>query len=326
MEKDRVMKTQRAESEIQKFYGTLSNKAGMYYIFYTTGLLPFVIRALEGLDPYDNIALISSNLLKEERNFADRYFPFPAVHINDDVDDKIIWNALIKTNEYDFGWIDCDTFIIDTEIFNQLLSFKADTVINGYWDFKFYGNNFVNTYLMTINAGLIKKIPCTFDLYTDNRIVFPREKYAIRQPGESFKAIADIYPLGLYPLGHVYDTSTFLQAYAHSKGYKTERIEFQNPMAGHCGGCYIIAIIFKDKICFDEYKFNFHSLTPVLFGRALIDKYRHILPPSYRDFKERLDIKLEECNQHVVNATKKVLKMRRLPADVINLVGIGLKK
>jgi len=92
-----------------------------WFMFFTSGLLNIVDRALRFLPQGVSVVLVGSSLPEEELGWLRRAHPeCPFHHVPLLIDDKTIWEFLFATATEDFGWIDVDCFILDSSLLDEM--------------------------------------------------------------------------------------------------------------------------------------------------------------------------------------------------------------
>lgn len=323
MEKISQFQTYEKERQVYQllklFYDRLPQKKDIFYMFYTKGLLPFVLKSIEFLPSECRLVLISSNLTLEEKEFSNQHLSYPILHIPFDFDDKILWNVLLKVNLFNFGWLDCDTFIYHPDLLDKMKQMNSDTVMNGYWYEKFFGERLINTYLLYINVNLAAKIGLTFYKYTDNLDMLSQMS-TLRPPKQTLGALSERIPLGIYNSGFEYDTSILFQLYASCIGYKTHIVSLEPNKAAHVGASIIFSRLFNDfdrKMCTTDTVL----IRPLLVGEALTKQFEKILPQRYQDYAYWLNGLFKEFPSTLIEEVKRIMRIRKIPRETILEIG-----
>jgi hypothetical protein len=172
--------------EFRAFYERLDNKHGIFYMFFTTGLLHWVAQAASFVPPEVNLVLVGSALTDDEREWLARRSGRPFHHIRLPVDDVTAWEMFFATNRYDFGWLDIDCFVLNEELFTQLTAIDPGVSVNCAWSWDTgHGFRLANTHFLFVNVAAIRAVaahgvstsPCTYDWSGSQRPFGPRRCY-----------------------------------------------------------------------------------------------------------------------------------------------------
>lgn len=156
-----------SRKEFANFYHRLPNKKDIFYIFLSGGLSFLLLKSLSTIHENKNIVIIGSLLADEEINLIRSKTAFPLFNFPHYLDDRDIWTYLFEINQYNFGWIDVDCFILNNAILDKLANIDDTTAINGMWrsNKKCFGHiTILKTYLLFLNIKSIKKIQSVYGI------------------------------------------------------------------------------------------------------------------------------------------------------------------
>lgn len=133
----RQAQTDRAYSrqlaDFQRFHASLPDPRNAIYMFFTSGLLHWLHRALKFVPPEVNVVLIGSALSADEiawiRSHHDR--PFHAIDVR--VDDITVLDFILRTTRHHFGWLHIDCFVLNPEIFPEMMALGGEVFANCIW-------------------------------------------------------------------------------------------------------------------------------------------------------------------------------------------------
>ena len=220
---------------LNEFYCNKSSKENIFYSFFTTGLLFWVKKMLFYIQETVNLVLICADLTSEEKNWI-RKTGREYIFLENHVDDTVIWNLLFEINEYNFGWIDIDCFVFDSNLFKICTIFPEEKFfVNAVWSWKSdFGLNYYNTYFIFISILALQQIRKKISIYP-NKYIYCKDTctesnlYVISN--EHIKLLNSFIPEGYYPgnilTGNIlpfFDTLLFYETIAQKLGYKGRKI------------------------------------------------------------------------------------------------------
>jgi hypothetical protein len=330
--------------EFQRFYHSLSNKKDIFYLFFSNGLLHWALKSLEFVPESVNLVLIGSSLTLEEKNIAEATGrPFHNIEL--DADDKTVWDFLFATNEYSFGWLDSDCFVLNSEIFSELADINPDAAINYTWyheldstitthkEAKYIGR----THLMFVNVPLIRSMQkmgvdvsaCTYN-YEGSRVgrTYLRAEYAksrsLRERERALlSTVLNVNDAGLpvYPLPgfQFFDTTFVYQLLAISLGYRLNPTrKIRNGCTSellHIGGVSYYRRWKKDDRLIQSYK---HAL---LLNILALEETSAPVSKAYIDLLEQLRFEYKQLSGDRISDMKTLIEVSMLGnefTDVVN--------
>src|SRR5215218_7246543 len=169
--------------EFQRFYASLPQKKDILYMFFTSGLLHWVSRALSFVPENVNVVLVGSDLQEDELTWIQENVRRPFHHIRLRVDDRAVWEFLFETNVNNFGWLDIDCFIFEPRLFREIVQIDPGVVANTVWSFQAPGGaDMLCTFFVFLNVEAIRavasEIPISPNIYTYEPIRRPASPYA----------------------------------------------------------------------------------------------------------------------------------------------------
>ncbi|CAM4432630.1 hypothetical protein [Paenibacillus tarimensis] len=146
----------------EAFYEALADKHRIYYMFFSTGLLQWVRKALQLIPENVNVVLIGAGLVPAEKDWLRSQSGRPAVFLEQAYTDHTIWDFLFRVNRRSFGWIDIDSFVFNPGILADLAerAERSDIVISAAWSY-----SPANTIVNKQGAELLPEFANTFLLF-----------------------------------------------------------------------------------------------------------------------------------------------------------------
>lgn len=123
----------RDRREFAAFYRLLARRENIVYMFFTTGLLHWLDRAI-GFVPADvNLVLIGADLSADEIAWIRSRYRRPFHHIRSRVDDNVVLDFAFRMAEGNFGWLHVDCFVLNPRLFAEMAAIADDVVANCIW-------------------------------------------------------------------------------------------------------------------------------------------------------------------------------------------------
>lgn len=163
-------------ADFRRFYNELPDRRGVFYVFFSGGLLHWLRTLLAFLPERINLALIGSDLTPAELEWLRTCQPRPFHHIPLRVDDKTVWELLFATNRHNFGWLDVDCFVLEPRVLDELAAMDPEASLGSAFSYVGHGGErVVSTHLVFVNTAVRDAIersgvaisPCTY-AYRDN--------------------------------------------------------------------------------------------------------------------------------------------------------------
>lgn len=147
-------------AQFHYFYQSLNKKENIIYMFFTTGMLFWAIKAISFIPDTVNLVLICAGMDASEIKWITEKWTYPTFFIKEHWNDKQVHQMLFKVNEKNYGWIDCDCFVLNPAIFNEMTVMDKQTSVNVCWAStdKLSNRILLNTYFIFINANVIRHI------------------------------------------------------------------------------------------------------------------------------------------------------------------------
>jgi catechol 2,3-dioxygenase-like lactoylglutathione lyase family enzyme len=232
--------------EFREFYETLPSQTDVFYMFFTSGLLHWVVQA-ESFVPKDvNLVLVGSALEQSEIEWISRHLDRPFHHIRLAVDDVSVWEFLFAVNRHNFGWLDIDCFVLNEGLFKEMTELGDRTSLNCTWSGESgHGFAVANTHFLFLNVEAIKAVrargaspsPCTYDWNGSSRLFPPRECYMRIPTRRQRELLLDVLPAessgvpAMVAGGAYYNTLVVYQLLARAVGYEIHPVR---PLARRC--------------------------------------------------------------------------------------------
>ena len=187
-----------------QFYKGLHNRKNIFYTFFTSDLLFWVRKMMEFVPDEVNLCLLGAGLDDEEREWV-RKQKRPAYFFDHYLDDTQVWELLFDVNENDFGWVDIDCFILNSELWREITVFSSPKqCINIIWSWESNFNIlYGNTYFIFINKKVLDQVRAQIEISPRIYIYEGTRLENMPQPAyinEAQKQFLDGYvPEGVYP-------------------------------------------------------------------------------------------------------------------------------
>lgn len=228
----------------ERFTSALDWQGRILFVFFTSGLLHFLSKNLEFVPPNQPVALIGAALSEPEREWIRRNIPRPFHHIDEYVDDRVVWELLFATARGDFGWLDIDCFVQNPRIFTELFDFDPTVAVNCVWSYRTQGNHrMLCTHLVAVQHAVMMRVhtavrvsPSVYSF--EPMLRFPAYRHGYTRPPTRSQVqlitrllpVNDdgrpIYPSGIPEKGQLpfFDTLIMYQLCAEALGYELRAI------------------------------------------------------------------------------------------------------
>jgi catechol 2,3-dioxygenase-like lactoylglutathione lyase family enzyme len=224
--------------EFQAFYRGLDNKEDIFYMFFTSGLLHWVMHAESFVPPEVNLVLIGSSLTPDELSWISEHLRRPFHHVRIAVDDITIWDFLLATNEHNFGWLDIDCFVLNSGLFAEMSNIDPKHSMNCIWSMDpGYGFRVATTHLLFLNVEAVRAVAalgvqptaCTFDWSAGSRLFAKRECFSRILSKTEQKLLLRLLPPDAkgrprFLYGSFYETNNVYQMLARVAGYPINQV------------------------------------------------------------------------------------------------------
>lgn len=278
----------------QEFYSNLESKKDIFYMYFTGNLLHYALGSTALIPNEVNLVLITSDLTQNEIQAIKNKIHRPHINFTNKYHDGYIWDMLIETNEFNFGWIDVDCFIFNPQIFDEIKIFPNDKIaINTVWARKYdeycVDYYFANTYFTFVNISVYKYIkslyhdvtmmPSVYNAQSD-QIVFEAHKNISLELFKTLKMHYNKLDVCLFDTTHLYHMLFYIN------GFEINRIRDLNQMstyysqeALHLGGCHLIhRYMLDDSLKRLYFRFNMR------LSFYILHKNLFQLPKEYQQF------------------------------------------
>ncbi len=224
----------------KEFYGGLRDGRNVVYMFFTTGLLHWLHRALQFVPTEVNIVLVGSDLTADERAWVAKCGR-PFHHVDERVDDITVLEFIFRTTQHHFGWLHIDCFVLNPQLFAEMANVEKDVVANCIWSHPMTGGVdtlhsafvFLNYDVMTKLRGEgVEVCPGTYNWEGSplGRTVTERPLYSripTRKHAELLRQVLPPDPKGL-PLfsqaGSYFQLLVLFQLVANAVGYRLNHV------------------------------------------------------------------------------------------------------
>jgi catechol 2,3-dioxygenase-like lactoylglutathione lyase family enzyme len=229
------------------FYEDLDDKRDIFYMFFTGGLVHWAAKAASYVPPSVNLVVIGSNLSAEERSWVTDHLRRPFHHIDLHVNDWPVWDFLLQTNRFGFGWLDIDCLVLEPGIFTELADVPAAASVNHLWSYDSgFGFRVANTYLLFVNVAAVAALRAAgipvwgrpHDWHGGDRSAQAGKKCHYRVPGRlERRTLLRVVPPDdrgrpRPPGSHAFfDTMSVFQILARTRGFTARPVrDLRNPM------------------------------------------------------------------------------------------------
>lgn len=323
-------------ARFREFYEGLEDKQSVFYMFFTTGLLHWVTRALAFVPPEVNVVLIGSALTGAERECIAEHVDRPFHHVEIPVDDVTAWEFLFAANRHDFGWLDIDCFVLEPELFREMTEVPPGTSMNSTWSWDpGNGPRLASTHFLFLSVAAIRAVaelgvdpsPSTYDWVGGDRRFPPRRCfYRVPTARERELLLGVVPPDGQgrpsIPWNTAYfNTMVVYQLLAHAAGQRVRevrRLERRNvfPSDGESEDVEHWPEDMSDELFhvfgvsyYDSYQFSFAIRALYLAAEHVVmDAATVPLPPAYEEHHRAV---LAELAEHGIDAAETTALFRR---------------
>ena len=214
------------------FYSALKKKENIFYMFFTRGLLFWVLKSLSFVPQEVNLVLLGCNLDADEIEWIRKNLKLPFYHIEEYHQDSDVWECLTQVNEYHFGWLDIDCFVLNPRFFGKMIVLEPRTFANTVWSIQNQFHEFMCTYFLFLNIDCVKSVyesglDITPHAYSDIRVqVNISPDFACKVLSEKHKRLVSDTIKHYYDDNGKYqfDTLQLYQLAAESIGYSIHKL------------------------------------------------------------------------------------------------------
>jgi hypothetical protein len=226
--------------EFAAFYRGLARREDILYMFFTSGLLHWLDRALAFVPAEVNLVLIGSDLTADEISWIRSRYDRSFHHIRSRVDDNTVLDFAFRVAEHNFGWLHVDCFVLNSRLFADMTAIADDVVANCIWSQPAgEGAAALHSAFVFLNFAVIQKLrasgievsPCayTYGGTPFGRTVTHRKLYSRVPTRRHVELLSRVLPLkypGL-PLpqhGGYFQILVLYQLVANALGYKLHHV------------------------------------------------------------------------------------------------------
>ncbi|GHE27118.1 hypothetical protein GCM10017673_31450 [Streptosporangium violaceochromogenes] len=132
----RLARQERPElTAFQRFYHRLERKRDPVFMFFTTGLMHWMVSAQRHVPADVNLVLLGSGLSEDEQEWIRGNLDRPFHNVGLEIDDNTAWEFLFAVNRFDFAYMDIDCFVLNPSVFGDLLRFSDGVAVNAVWTY-----------------------------------------------------------------------------------------------------------------------------------------------------------------------------------------------
>ncbi|SES27223.1 hypothetical protein SAMN05216188_12950 [Lentzea xinjiangensis] len=224
--------------EFAQFYRGLADHRDVFYMFFTGGLLHWVVSAIRHVPADVNLVLLGSDLPEEDETWLRRNVNRPLHVVRLGIDDNTMWEFLFEVNEHNFGWIDIDCFVLKPKLFADMTRLEDGVAVNGVWTYEAAPSVPIScTHFAFLDVGVIRELrraqqpisPTNYDYRGMNVFLHPRTNCRILT-GPQQSRLLRVLPPDEHgrPLppgdGPFFDTLVAYQIDAAAAGYRTHAV------------------------------------------------------------------------------------------------------
>ncbi|QKV97129.1 hypothetical protein HUT19_40140 [Streptomyces sp. NA02950] len=225
-------------NEFAQFYRGLADQRDVFYMFFTGGLLHWVVSAIRHVPTDVNLVLLGSDLPEEDETWLRRNVDRPLHVVRLGIDDNTMWEFLFEVNEHNFGWIDIDCFVLEPQLFADISRLDDGVAVNGVWTYEAaLSVPIACTHFAFLDVGVIRAMrraqqpisPANYDYRGMNVFLHPRTNCRILTGPQQSRLLrvlpADERGRPLPPGdGPFFDTLVAYQVDAAAAGYRTHAV------------------------------------------------------------------------------------------------------
>lgn len=308
-------------SEFKKYYEKHVWDHSAFFLYFTSGMLMFVLKSLKYIPSFINVQLIGNNLEPEEIEFIDQHIRTHLFHIQQsNISDQSVLDMLLHICTYNFGYMDVDTFVLNPQIFQEIMMIENDTAIKCYRTYQIFERYHVcETNFMYFNITVCKEIPLTPYSYSYRGNYLPIPETVLQE-------LSEMLPVERCPFGDYFDTLILFQLLCIARGKKILSIQ-QNQLKEkddidffHLGNSCFISNLFT-KLSFKTHHISLHNIKSIFFTRELYNTYMGILPSTYKVFPDLFRQALANSDfLDVLSRIEKNYTIRSIDRDLLQTV------
>ena len=307
--------------EFKKYYEQHVWDHTAFFFYFTSGMLMFVLKSLKYIPSFINVPLIGNNLKPEEIEFIDQHIQAPLFHIQQsDISDQSVLDMLLQICTNNFGYMDVDTFVLNPQIFHDIMMIENETAIQCYRTYQIFEKyNVCETNFMYFNITLCKEIPLTPYSYSYQGDYLSIPKAVLHE-------LSEMLPVGQCPIRDYFDTLILFQLLCKARGKKILSIQ-QNQLKEkddldffHLGNSCFISNLFT-KLSSKAIHISLHNIKSIFFTRELYNTYMEILPSTYKVFPDLFQQALANSDfLDVLSRIEKNYTIRSINRDLLKTV------
>jgi hypothetical protein len=145
-------------ADFQRFHASLPDPRNVTYMFFTSGLLHWLHRALKFVPPEVNVVLLGSALSADEIAWIRSHHDRPFHSVDAWVDDITVLDFILQTTRHHFGWLHIDCFVLNPEIFPEMMTLGEDLVANCIWSHPENGVETLHSAFVFLNYDAIEAV------------------------------------------------------------------------------------------------------------------------------------------------------------------------
>lgn len=292
-------------------------------MFFTKGLLFWLNKSLSFIPKDINVVLIGASLTEAEACWVRDKLKRPFFCIDIYMDDRDTWDMLFKVNQYDFGWIDIDCFVFNSQLFYEMMKIESSVAMNSVWSWESNLNfEFQSTYFLYVNIAAFREIEAKGIEITPYAYVY-QHMGNLNHVGAKIisdkneRLIKKMIESNKYPIRKTsdhglpfFDTLLVYQIITRVFGYKMNKIRclnYTNYMSNeimHIGdSSYFTSLEHKKpKLVGENYKLYLY------IAYLIIDSMLDSLPAEYRVQKKIIVLQMQNNHYNKANAKKEIVE------------------
>jgi hypothetical protein len=115
------------------FYEALSSRRDIFYMFFTGGLLHWLVRAIHFVPDDVNLVILGSGLHSDEVSWLRQHVRRPLHVIELRVDDNTALDFVFRASRQNFGWLHIDCFVLNADLFREMAEIAPEVSTNFIW-------------------------------------------------------------------------------------------------------------------------------------------------------------------------------------------------
>jgi hypothetical protein len=225
--------------EFKRFYDGLDTQSDIFYMFFTGGLLHWVVKAASYVPDDVNLVLVGSTVPADEQKWIRRHLNRPFFNIDIRVDPYSLLEFILSFSADNFGWLHIDCLVLNKDLFYEISKIASTDCVNGIW---WVGSAFdfqiATTYFIYVNTSVMQALrdagiyatPNYYSYHPFSRQVPGRRYYSDQPTRRQRKQLLELLPASKRPADPAWipslacDAMGMQQLMARSLGYNLKQV------------------------------------------------------------------------------------------------------